>query len=170
MRIFITAILVLLNFILQTTLLPYAAIRGVVPNTALILVVSYGLLRGENEGCIVGFCNGLLIDIFFGVSFGFYTLLFFLAGLWAGRGQKDFYRENYLLPIISCALATIVYEIVLFVTGFILRGETNLIYFLLHILIPEVVYTAIVTIPMYRILFGINEWLELKEKYKYRLF
>ncbi len=170
MRILITTILTLVNFILQTTLLPYIAIRGVVPNTAFILVVSYALLRGENEGCIVGFCNGLLIDIFFGVSFGFYTLLFFLAGLWAGRGQKDFYRENYLLPIITCSLGAIFYETILFITGFVLHGETNLIYFVVHLLIPQVVYTAIITIPMYRILFGINEWLELKEKYKYRLF
>lgn len=29
---------------------------------------------------------------------------------------------------------------------------------------------TIVTVPLYRVLFGINEWLELKEKYKYRLF
>ena len=36
--------------------------------------------------------------------------------------------------------------------------------------LPEAVYTAIFTIPIYRLLFGINEWLELKEKYRYRLF
>ena len=50
------------------------------------------------------------------------------------------------------------------------RGEGNIFYFLFSILLPEIVYTAIVTILVYRILFGINEWLELKEKYKYRLF
>ena len=32
------------------------------------------------------------------------------------------------------------------------------------------VYTAVITVPIYRILFGVNDWLELKEKYKYRLF
>ena len=100
MRILLTGILIFVNFILQTTLLPYISIGGILPNTALIIVVSYALLRGSTEGAIVGFFSGLPIDIFFGTSFGYYTLLFLLAGLLIGRSQKDFYRENYLLPII----------------------------------------------------------------------
>ena len=133
-------------------------------------MVSYALLRGSTEGAIVGFFSGLPIDIFFGTSFGYYTLLFLLAGLLIGRSQKDFYRENYLLPIIICSLAAIVYESIIFVTGFFLQGNTTVLYFLVRLALPEAVYTAVVTIPIYRLLFGINEWLELKEKYKYRLF
>ena len=133
-------------------------------------MVSYALLRGSTEGAIVGFFSGLPIDIFFGTSFGYYTLLFLLAGLLIGRSQKDFYRENYLLPIIICSLAAIVYESIIFITGFFLQGNTTVLYFLVRLALPEAVYTAVVTIPIYRLLFGINEWLELKEKYKYRLF
>ena len=166
MRILLTGILIFVNFILQTTLLPYISIGGILPNTALIIVVSYALLRGA----IVGFFSGLPIDIFFGTSFGYYTLLFLLAGLLIGRSQKDFYRENYLLPIIICSLAAIVYESIIFITGFFLQGNTTVLYFLVRLALPEAVYTAVVTIPIYRLLFGINEWLELKEKYKYRLF
>lgn len=118
MRILLTGILIFVNFILQTTLLPYISIGGILPNTALIIVVSYALLRGSTEGAIVGFFSGLPIDIFFGTSFGYYTLLFLLAGLLIGRSQKDFYRENYLLPIIICSLAAIVYESIIFITGF----------------------------------------------------
>lgn len=47
MRIIITTLIVVLNFILQTTLFPYLAIQGVFPNTALIIVTSYSLLRGS---------------------------------------------------------------------------------------------------------------------------
>ena len=150
-------------------MLPYISIGGILPNTALIIVVSYALLRGSTEGAIVGFFSGLPIDIFFGTSFGYYTLLFLLAGLLIGRSQKDFYRENYLLPIIICSLAAIVYESIIFITGFFLQGNTTVLYFLVRLALPEAVYTAVVTIPIYRLLFGINEWLELKEKYKYRL-
>ena len=117
MRILLTGILIFVNFILQTTLLPYISIGGILPNTALIIVVSYALLRDSTEGAIVGFFSGLPIDIFFGTSFGYYTLLFLLAGLLIGRSQKDFYRENYLLPIIICSLAAIVYESIIFITG-----------------------------------------------------
>jgi len=170
MRIPITALIIFVNFILQTTLFPLLAIRGIFPNTALIIVTSYALLRGSKEGAIVGGFTGLLMDIFFSKMIGFYTLLYLVIGLFFGRSQKNFYRENYLLPIIFCAISTVLFQAVLYITGFLFRGEGNLLYFLFSVLLPELVYMAIVTILVYRILFGINEWLELKEKYKYRLF
>ena len=59
MRILLTGILIFVNFILQTTLLPYISIGGILPNTALlIIVVSDALLRGSTEGAIVGFFSG----------------------------------------------------------------------------------------------------------------
>ncbi len=170
MRILITAFIIFLNFILQTTLFPLLAIRGIFPNTALILVTSYALLRGSKEGAIIGGCCGVLMDIFFSKMIGFYTLLYLAMGLLFGRSQKTFYRENYILPVIFCTIATVLYQAVLYITGFMFRGEGNILYFLFSVLVPELVYTAVVTILFYRILFGINEWLELKEKYKYRLF
>ena len=170
MRIPVTALIIFVNFILQTTIFPLLAIRGIFPNTGLIIVTSYALLRGSKAGAIVGGFTGRLMDIFFSKMIGFYTILYLVIGLLFGRSQKTFYRENYLLPVIFCTVSTIIYQAVLYITGFMFRGEGNILYFLFSILVPELVYTAIVTIIVYRILFGINEWLELKEKYKYRLF
>lgn len=170
MRIAITALIVFLNFILQTTLFPHLAIQGVFPNTALLIVTSYALLRGSKEGALVGIGAGLLMDVFFNTYIGFYTALYLLFGLLFGRSQRNFYRENYILPIIFCVISTILYQLILYVTSFVFHGEGNPFYFLFRMLLPELVYVAIVTVPLYRILFGINEWLELKEKYKYRLF
>lgn len=170
MRILITGLIIFVNFILQTTLFRLLAIQGIFPNTALIIVTSYALLRGSKEGAIIGGCCGLLMDIFFSKMIGFYTLLYLAIGLLFGRSQKTFYRENYILPVIFCTISTVLYQAVLYITGFVFRGEGNLLFFLFSVLVPELVYTAVVTILIYRILFGINEWLELKEKYKYRLF
>ena len=170
MRIPITALIILGNFILQTSLFPLLTIRGIFPNTALIITTSYALLRGKKEGAIVGGCTGLLMDIFFNTMIGFYTVLYLAIGLFFGRSQKTFYRENYFLPVIFCAISTVLYQAILYITGFMFRGEGNILFFLISILTPEIVYMAIVTIPVYRLLFAVNEWLELKEKYKYRLF
>lgn len=170
MRIIISIAIVLINFILQTTLFPHLAIQGVFPNTALIIVASYALLRGSKEGCIIGICSGLLFDIFFGTATGYYALLFLVICYFTGKSQKNFYRENYLLPIVFCTMAAGFFETFQFVTELILRKDGNILFFIIKILLPTIVYTAIVTVPIYRILFGINEWLELKEKYKYRLF
>ncbi|KXL54050.1 rod shape-determining protein MreD [Anaerotignum neopropionicum] len=170
MRIIITIAMVLINFILQTTLLQHLAIQSIFPNTALIIVVSYALLRGSKEGCIVGAFTGLLFDVFFGTAMGYYTLLYFALSYFTGKSQKNFYRENYLLPILFCALAAGIFEFFQFLTELVLRKDGNILFFVIKIFLPTIVYTAVVTVPIYRILFGLNEWLELKEKYKYRLF
>lgn len=170
MRIIVTTFVVLINFILQTTLFHHLAIQSIFPNTALIIVVSYALLRGSKEGCIAGICTGLFFDIFYGTAMGYYAILFLGICFFTGRSQKNFYRENYLLPILFCSIAAGIFETIHFITELLLRKDGDILFFLVKILLPTIVYTAVVTVPIYRVLFGINEWLELKEKYKYRLF
>lgn len=46
----VTAAVLIINFILQTTVLQLIEIRGVIPDTMLIIIVSYSLLRGQNAG------------------------------------------------------------------------------------------------------------------------
>lgn len=170
MRILITGLFVLINFILQSTLLQTIQIRGVLPNTAVVLIVSYALLRGSTEGLIVGFFVGILQDIFFGYGIGYFALLSMTTGYLAGRGHHNFYRENYIMPVMLCAIFVVFYETINYITGFLFRGQLNYPYFFGRTILPETVYTAILTILIYRILFAINERLELKEKYKHRLF
>ena len=90
MRIFITAIFIILNFLMQSTILHYIEIRGVIPNTTIILIVSYALLRGSTEGVLVGFFSGLLQDVFFGTSIGYFTLFNTITGYLFGRGNHNF--------------------------------------------------------------------------------
>ena len=163
-------ILILVNFILQTTLFQFLSIQGIFPNTALILLVSYALLRGSKEGIIAGIFTGILFDIFFGMHLGNYTVLYGFIGFFAGRGQKDFYRENYLLPILLCVIATGLYEGFFFITEFMFRDMGDIFFLFMKVLLPMEVYTVVVTIPVYRVCFSLNEHFELKEKYKYRLF
>lgn len=170
MRIFITAIMIIINFILQSTWLHAITIRSVLPNTTVILIVSYALLRGKKEGALVGLCVGLLQDIFFGVTMGYFGILGAVTGYLAGRSNENFYRENYLMPMALCSIGVFLYETIIYITRFLFHGELNYLYILGRFIVPEMVYTAIFTIVIYRILFFVNEWLELKEKYKYRLF
>jgi rod shape-determining protein MreD len=170
LRILTTSIIIIINFILQTTLMQYIQIHGILPNTAVILIVSYALLRGSIEGAVVGLFAGLLQDIFFGTAFGYFTFLGMATGYLAGRSNRNFYRENYVMPIMLCSIAVFLYETAIYLTSFLFRGHLNIFYYFGRTILPETVYTAMFTIIVYRILFSVNEWLELKEKYRYRLF
>ena len=69
------ALLILVTFILQSTVFQSLAIASIAPNLLLILTVSFGFMRGKKEGLFVGFFCGLLIDIFYGNLIGFYALI-----------------------------------------------------------------------------------------------
>lgn len=127
-------------------------------------------LRGSFEGCLTGFGAGLLQDIFFGNSLGYYALLGTLTGYLCGKFNHGFFRENYATPVILSAVAAIVYETAVYITGFLFAGNLHYLYFLLNLILPEAVYTAIVTFVIYRILFSINDHIENKDKYKRKLF
>ncbi|MGE4215189.1 MAG: rod shape-determining protein MreD [Anaerotignaceae bacterium] len=165
----IFAVLVI-NLVLQSTLMNSIQIRGIIPNTAIIVIVSMSLLRGSTEGAITGVIAGLLQDIFFGIAFGYYTFWGMLLGFWVGKINKGFYRENYVIPIFICSISTVAYESCIYLTGMLFSGNTDYLYFLINLIIPEMVYNAILTILIYRVLFSINSILEQKEKYKRKLF
>lgn len=170
MRIFVSAMIILLNIVLESTVFQAIKIRGVLPNTTIIIIISFALLRGSSEGAIIGFFCGLLHDMFFGTSVGFHACLGMLTGYFAGKPQKTFYKENYLLPLFLSSIFVIAYELIIYCVGFLSRGNLNIFYYLMNLIIPEAVYTAVVSIFLYRLLYGINDLLEEKERYRRRLF
>ncbi|MBO8434427.1 MAG: rod shape-determining protein MreD [Tyzzerella sp.] len=169
-RVLTTTIILILNLILQSTIFQHIRIADIMPNTSIIIIISYAILRGSTEGAIVGCFSGLLTDIFFGNSIGFYGFLGMMTGYLCGRSFHNLYRENYILPIMISATAVFIYESIVYFTGFLFNGNTNYIYFLVKLIVPEMVYTGIFSMIIYRLLFALNDWLEEKEKYRYRLF
>ncbi len=170
LNIIVTAVVLIVNFIIQSTVLQFVEIRGVIPNTMIIIVVSYALLRGQTAGALTGLAAGFIYDVFFGSSLGFYALMGLLMGHFCGICHRNFYRENFVLPVTLSALSCFVEGIVIYITGFFLRNNYNVFYFLFNTIIPQAVYTGVAAILVYKLLYGINNKVEKKEKERRRLF
>lgn len=57
-RIVVLAILIIINFVLQSTVFGYHSVHSITPNLMLILTMSFGIMRGRREGMLVGlFCE-----------------------------------------------------------------------------------------------------------------
>ena len=93
------AILIIICFLLQSTVFRSLAFAGIVPNLLIILTASFGFMRGENEGLVIGFFSGLLCDIFFGDILGFYALILMYIGFLNGKFNRIFYPEDIKLPL-----------------------------------------------------------------------
>ena len=78
-RFIITAVTVLLCFLLQTTIFQGIALAGEVPNLILIVVVAVAYMRGRKEGMYVGFASGMLVDLIYGDLIGMNAVLLVLS-------------------------------------------------------------------------------------------
>ena len=76
----VIALMILLCFLLQSTLFQALAIGSIIPNLMIILTSSFGFMGGRKEGMIVGFCCGLLEDIFYGRLLGLHSIIYLYIG------------------------------------------------------------------------------------------
>ena len=157
-------IIIAVCFILQSTVFQSLALANVAPNLLIIVVSAFGFMRGRKEGLWIGFFCGLLVDIFFGFYLGGYALLYMYIGYLNGFFQKRFYPDDIKLPMILIGSSDILCNLVTYIMMFLLRSRFHFWYYLTSVIIPEFVYTMVITIFLYFILLKISQSLEEHEK------
>jgi len=170
LRKIIVAILILFSFILQGTVFQSLSFAGISPNILIILTSSFGFMRGEKEGLIIGFLCGLLMDIFYGDMLGFQALVLMYIGYINGKFCRIFYPEDIKLPIALIIVSDLSNGIIYYVLLFLLRGKFEFSYYFINVILPEAIYTIVVTILFYPIILKINTKLETREKRRAKKF
>jgi len=170
MRILILFLSITGNLALQSTLFKYIEIIGIRPNTALLAVVSYAILRGDTEGAAFGFFAGLTQDFYFGQLIGMNALLYMTLGYACGKPFRDFFRETIFFPLILGFLCVFSYSLVYYFINFMLMGKLDFFYYLRRIILPETVYSVALALPVYRLMYTVNDFLERREARGRQLF
>ena len=151
-------------FLLQRTLFQSLSFATISPNLLIVVTSSFVFMRGRREGMWIGFFSGLILDIFFGSVIGFYALIYAYIGYVNGLFRKRFFPDDIKLPLILIAASDLSYNILVYLFLFFLRGRFRIGYYFLNIMLPELVYTILVTIILYFIILKINNKLEETEK------
>lgn len=160
----VTAAVIIICFLLETTIFQKLALASITPNLLIVVTSSFGFMRGKKEGLFVGFFCGLLIDIYFGNLIGFYALIYMLIGFANGFFQRLFYDEDVKLPLFLIAASELVYGISIYICLFMLRSKFHFPYYLIRIIMPELVYTILITLGLYQLILHLNRKLESEEK------
>ncbi|MGO5052327.1 rod shape-determining protein MreD [Lachnospiraceae bacterium LCP25S3_G4] len=162
----ITFFIIVVCFVLECTIFKSLALASITPNLLIIVTSSFGFMRGNKEGMIVGFISGLLVDIFFGDILGFYALLYMLIGYANGFFQRLFFEDDIKLPLVLISASEFIYGLAIYVFLFLMstRSRFDFLYYLGHIIIPELIYTIIVTLGLYQLILYVNHKLEEEEK------
>ncbi len=149
-------VIIVICFLLQTTVFHFLELSCVVPNLLLIVTMSFGLMRGRTEGMLVGFFSGLIIDIFFGSVLGPYAMIYMTMGYANGFFHRIYYVEDVLLPMMMITLNDFLYNVIVYVFFFLFRNRLQFGDYLSQIILPEMIYTILITLFFYKILVRIN--------------
>lgn len=160
-------VIVILLFILQNTVFSTLALNGVKPNLLLIITVYFGFAASMNNGMLTGFFCGLLCDVFFGSYIGVYSFLFMLLGAFSGLLAKIFYQDDIVFPYVTIMLSDVLFGFVYYVLMFLLRGRFVFADYVNSVIMPEVLYTLIMSVFLIPFLQNCHQYfikLEIKKE------
>ena len=152
----VIALMILLCFLLQSTVFQALAIGSISPNLTIILTASFGFMGGRKEGMIVGFFCGLLEDIFYGRLLGMHAIIYMYIGYGNGQFNRIFYGDDIKLPLSLISASELIYGLGTYMIMFVMRSRFAFFHYLTSIILPELLYTVIVTLFIYRLIYKIN--------------
>lgn len=160
----VTAIFIVACFVIQCSVFGNIAYTGIIPNLMIILISSFGFMRGEKEGLVIGFICGLLNDVFFGELLGFYALILMYIGYINGKFCHIFYPQDIKLPLALIITSDLSYGIICYILLFMFRGKFQFSYYFTSVILPEALYTIVITLFLYPLILKVNEKLEIRER------
>ena len=169
-RFTVSVLLIIICFLLQTTVFQWIDFGGIVPNLMIILTASFGFMRGERTGLLFGFFCGLLVDIFFANVLGLNAMIYMYIGYTNGKFNRVFYPEDIKLPLFLILLSDFSYGFIYYFVLFLMRGRFTIQYYLIHIILPKMVYTILITLLLYPLILWLNKKIEDSEKRSARKF
>lgn len=163
-RFIVAFLLILISFSLQTTVFQWISFGGIVPNILIILTATYGIMRGDRVGLIMGFFCGLLSDVFFGTFIGLNAIIFMYIGYLNGKFHQVFYEDDVKLPLGLIFASDIIYGFAYYSIMFLLRSRFDFSFYFINIILPEVIYTIVATLVIYPLLLLIHKALTKDER------
>ena len=99
--------LIALAVVLQSTLLHWVAIRGVIPDLGLIILVFVAIRRGSMTAQLSGFTAGIVEDFLSLSPLGFHAFIRTVIGFLYGLTVGSIFVDPILMPLILTIVATL---------------------------------------------------------------
>ena len=147
---FIYAIILILAFVLQSSVFSRIPLFGTAPNIVLVLTFIFGYCNSKISGMLVGMFGGLMIDVFFCDVIGYNALVLLLIGYFSGVWDSVLFSDGLYVPLILLTLSDLIYCILYFVVWYVLKARFDFSYYLLQVLLPEFLLTFIAGVILYK--------------------
>jgi rod shape-determining protein MreD len=160
MRVLILSIFVILAVAIQATWLAALHLPGqVTPDLVLIMVVSWGLLRGPDQGLFFGLLAGFFLDILSGGLIGVQALSKMALGFSSGFMEKTIFKDNLIIPAVTVFVVTLVFESFNIIMYIAFNAHYNFFSTLLSTILPMAFYNALFTPVIYHFVLKMEHWM-----------
>lgn len=167
-KILINVCLLIAAFTIQICVFPQIAFLSSAPNLLLIFVFICSFIEGKEKGMLYGLIAGLFMDLFYSGPFGFYTLFFVNIGYLNGIFTKYYYEDYITLPLVLSIANDLAYNLYIYIFRFLIRNRLNFGHYFINIILPEIIFTTVTTLVVYRFFLFINrkleEWEQRRDK------
>jgi rod shape-determining protein MreD len=161
MRWLILSIGLILSVAIQATWLHalYFLPGQVVPDLILLMTISYGLLKGSDQGFLLGFAGGFFMDLISGGLIGVQALTKMATGFVAGLMEKNIFKDNLLVPALAAFIGTLFCEMSNILLYMAFSAEYNFFHALFFNILPEAVYNSILAPLVYYLFLKLERYL-----------
>jgi rod shape-determining protein MreD len=121
-----------------------------------LVVAAVGLLCGSIPGAIFGFAVGLFVDTALVQTMGLSSLVYVVAGYWAGRLRELRDPQAAIVPMIVGAAATAVATIGFGLMNFLLGIDAPVSFLLLRQILATILLNALIALPVFAL---VRRWL-----------
>jgi rod shape-determining protein MreD len=144
-------LLLLLAFILQSTVLQFLTVYGVTINITLVMLVVMSLQTNELYGGSLGLMLGMLNDLMYYQSFGINSLIFLIIGFTLGSLSENVYKFDLLTNFYFTVAATVVFHLLFYVINYFLKIDAASIIYMLRPILIELVLNVIILMPILKL-------------------
>lgn len=163
LRVIIILLIIIAAYVVQTGIFPFLSLGGIKPNLLLIVTAAFGYFLGEKGGMLVGLACGILWDIFSGPLLGLEMIILTLAGYLCGKFQRLLYVEDLAFPAVMICVSDLLFGLANYLILFLFRGRLNLPSWFRLVMVPEMLYTVLVSVPLFALLRLLyDRWLRIR--------
>ncbi|HHY82625.1 MAG TPA: rod shape-determining protein MreD [Clostridiales bacterium] len=168
MKYWVIAAILLLNIIIQSTLLPFLQIVGTQPDTLIMLVTGFSLLDGSGIGMTIGLAGGLIQDIMYGGSVGLNAIHYMLIGYLIGLVHDKIFVDKLIVPVFFVFCSSVLRGLMMMGYLYFTRAEVPLNFGFTLVILPEALYTAAVMPLVFYLLTLLFSKSFMKKKWHFR--
>ena len=133
----------------------FPAFFGAHPVPLVPFVVCIAMFEGPMVGAAFGVGGGLLWALYADRLFGFDALLLLAIGCMCGLLVQVFLRKNWLTSLLLNGAVLLLYVLVDWLLRYVLFRNAEAVYALLHILLPNALYTFILSPLVYVLIYRV---------------